>query len=162
MTQLHLDLQSAGERLEPVWTFGGGVPHALLLLRKDVQRHLQICRDELGFRHLRCRGLLSDEMGVLRPDGALDFTQAEEALDVVMGNHFVPYVELTRMPAALSRPGARPGAPPADWGRWYELVHALAERIDARFGCDANEWYFQVWGEAAGPSLSGTPEEYFR
>jgi xylan 1,4-beta-xylosidase len=156
MTQLHLDLQSAGDRVEPVWTFGGTVAHAPLLLRKDVQRHLQICRDELGFRHLRCRGLLSDEMGVLHPDGSLDFTQVEEALDVVMENHYVPYVELAGVPRSL----AQPGAPPEDWGRWYDLVHALAERIDGRYGCDANDWYFQVGDDAS--SWRGTREEFFR
>ena len=87
-----------------------------MLLRKDVRRHLMMCRDELGFRHVACRGLLGDDMGVIGPDGQFSFDRIEPALDWLLENGMVPFVR-------LSQPAA--GAPQV--GRWQELVRALSD-----------------------------------
>jgi xylan 1,4-beta-xylosidase len=47
------------------WEHTVGSDHAPVALRADWQRQLRRCRDELGFRHVRFHGLLSDRMGTL-------------------------------------------------------------------------------------------------
>jgi xylan 1,4-beta-xylosidase len=151
MTQLHLDLNHR-TAIDPVWTFGGSVGRASLLLRPDVRRQVQICRDELGLRHLRLTGLLSEEMAPPRGDGSLDFTKVEAVIDALMEDGYLPFISLS----------AEQSAPE----RWYESVKALATLIDGRYGCDAREWHFEIrraTGEAsagAGEAPGETPRPY--
>src|SRR5436309_3144527 len=120
MTQLHLDLNHR-TAIDPVWTFGGSVGRAALLLRPDVRRQVQICRDELAFRHLRLTALLSEEMAPPRGDGSPDFTKVEAVIDALMEDGYLPFISLS----------AEQSAPE----RWYESVKALATLIDGRYGC---------------------------
>lgn len=101
MTQLHLDLLNLDRLVSPIWSFGGAVASAALLARDDVRQHLLICRDELGFRHVRCAGMLCDAMGVATAEGKLDFVRIEQSLDWLMENNFLPFFQLSGMPASL-------------------------------------------------------------
>jgi xylan 1,4-beta-xylosidase len=151
MTQLHLDLNHR-TAIDPVWTFGGSVGRAALLLRPDVRRQVQICRDELALRHLRLNGLLSEEMAPARGDGSLDFTKVEAVIDALMEDGYLPFISLS---AAQSAPE-----------RWYESVKALTTLIDGRYGCDAREWHFEIQPATAGASAGAgeaageTPRRY--
>ncbi|HEX8915078.1 MAG TPA: hypothetical protein VF796_22190 [Humisphaera sp.] len=159
-TTLHLDLRKADAYLHNPWAYGGGVSSAAALLRKDVQRALLTCRDELGFRHVRFGGVFDDAMKVLRPDGSYDFTTLEVAFDWLMEQGFSPYVGLTGVPAALRTEGS---PNPADVEKWADLCRALAAFVDGRYGCDAQEWHFEVWQEPdRADHWSGTREEFFR
>jgi hypothetical protein len=200
MTQLHIALHGATSYLSNPWAFGVNVGRAALLLRPDVQRQLLLGRDELGFHHVRFGGVFDDALGVLRPDGAYDFSQLEQVFDWLMENGLSPFVVLAGVPAGLATPpgvatatgsaggaAASPGRPatgtgdhsatpvgdpvtaadlpaepasspatdpplPFDAGRWVELVRALAAFVDGRYGCDAQEWHFEVWPGADDPA----------
>ncbi len=56
------------------WEHIIGSGHATLALRADWQRQLQRCRAELGGRHVRFHGLLSDDVGTftIQQDKPLD------------------------------------------------------------------------------------------
>jgi len=45
------------------WEHTVGGDYAPMALRADCQTQLRRCHEELGFRHLRFHGLLSDDMG---------------------------------------------------------------------------------------------------
>jgi beta-xylosidase len=122
-----------------------------MLLRKDVRRHLLMCRDELGLRHVACRGILGDEMNVIGGDGSFSFDAIEPVMDWMLENGLIPFLR-------LAEPEARPDTPAA--ARWRELVTALATHVDARYGCDAREWYFEIvpsagTGDAPGDRAPG-------
>src|SRR3954469_7878759 len=102
MTQLYLDLRSRSE-MTPIWTFGGNVPRAPLLLRTDVRRHLQICREELGLRHVRCHGLLAEPMVAMREDGSFDLANLEQALNGILDSSLMPFFGVSGMPRAMAR-----------------------------------------------------------
>ena len=51
------------------WEHTIGSGHATLGLRADWQAQMRQCHDELGFRHVRFHGLLSDNMGTLIGEG---------------------------------------------------------------------------------------------
>ena len=142
MTQLHLDLQAPTSRVDAVWSFGGRAGPAPLLLRKEVRRHLLLCRDELRFRHVRCEGVLGPEMVAERGDGSLDFDKVEAALDWMMENGLVPFFTLQCPGAGVEAAAGRHS--------WQERVGALAAHVDGRYGCDAREWYFEVCADERG------------
>ena len=58
-------LAAAAAPLTHAWEHTVGSSRALVALRADWQHQLQRCHDELGFRHVRFHGLLSDDMGTL-------------------------------------------------------------------------------------------------
>lgn len=153
MTQLHLDLQNSHTYLNNPWAFGVNVGRAALLLRKDVQRQLLIGRDELGFRHVRFEGGANGRGA----DGSYGFTGLERVLDWLMENGFAPYLVLPGPPGAA----AGDGSPAA--GDWVDGVSGLAAFVDGRYGCDAQEWHFEVWPAPDDPARwAGDQAAYFR
>lgn len=94
--------------------------------------------------------------------------------DTIVGCGCVPFVELGFMPRALTTApagveyeGARAEGwryPPRDYGRWLDLVRALAAHCLDRYGLrEVTRWYWELWNE---PDLAfywrGTVEEYCR
>ncbi len=77
-------LTSAARPLRHVWQHTVGSDHAPVALRADWQQQLRRCRRELGFRHVRFHGLLSDDMGTLISNqGRLlySFFNADQVMD---------------------------------------------------------------------------------
>jgi len=168
MIELNVDWEDQGTPLNRLWEFGGNTCHAPLWLRPDLQRHLEIVRDELGFRHMRCHGMLSDNMGVYNGGGSFDFSKVNAALDSLLHRDMVPFFELSSMPRALARDDKSIceyrfySSPPNDWSKWYDLIAGLMQNLKTRYGVQAlRKWNFEVWNEPNIPFWSGTQEEYF-
>src|SRR5947209_14364348 len=97
-------LSAPGEPLPHVWEHTVGSCHAPLALRSDWQAQLRRCRQELGFRHVRFHGLLSDLGAVVRHGGRLlySFFNADAVVDFLLSVGVRPFVELSFMPEALA------------------------------------------------------------
>lgn len=163
MTQLHLDLHGSTRYLTSPWSYGVNVSHASALLRKEVQRHLIMGRDELGFRHVRFAGIFDDTMAVLQPDGSYDFSRVERVLDWLMEQGFSPFIALNGVPRQLLQAGDAATPAGFDQDKWVDMARALAAFVDGRYGCDAQEWHFEVWPGADNPAIwTGTAADYYR
>ena len=82
------NLEAPGEVLLHTWEHTVGSGHATLALRADWQRQLARCRQELGFRHVRFHGLLSDDMGTLMLENdqlVYSFFNADQIFDLRIG-----------------------------------------------------------------------------
>src|SRR5437764_14639151 len=98
-------LDAPATLLPHVWEHTVGSCHAPLALRADWQAQLRRCRRELGFRHVRFHGLLSDHLGThVRHGGRLidSFFNADRIVDFLLSVGMRPFVELSFMPAALA------------------------------------------------------------
>jgi xylan 1,4-beta-xylosidase len=157
--------------LPHVWEHTVGSCHAPLALRADWQSQLRVSREELGFRHVRFHGLLSDVGAVVRYGGRLiySFFNIDQIFDFLLSVGMRPFVELSFMPEALASGTATVFSyrsnvtPPADYSAWAELIQRLACHWTDRYGIEeVRRWYFEVWNE---PNLSafwaGTQEQYF-
>jgi len=159
MTQLHLELHGASEYLNTPWSFGVNVSCASMLLKKEIQRHLIMGRDELGFKNVRFSGIFDEANSILQPDGSYNFAAIERQLDWLMEQGLSPFVVLDGVPAALTTEGS---PLPADRDKWFDLCRALASFVDGRYGCDAQEWHFEVWPGADNPAVwPDSRESYF-
>jgi xylan 1,4-beta-xylosidase len=167
--RFHLSAPAAP--LPHVWEHTVGSCHAPLALRADWQAQLRRCRQELGFRHVRFHGLLSEAGTLVRHGGQLiySFFNADRIVDFLLSIGMRPFVELSFMPAALASGSATIFSyrgnvtPPADYRAWAELVRRLVAHWAGRYGVDeVRRWYFEVWNE---PNLrsfwAGTQQEYF-
>jgi xylan 1,4-beta-xylosidase len=165
-------LDAPAQALPHVWEHTVGSCHAPLALRADWQAHLRRGRDELGFRHVRFHGLLSDDVGTLvRHGGRLiySFFNADRIVDFLLSIGMRPFVELSFMPTALAsglstvfsyRGNITPPAEPSAWG---ELIGRLVRHWVERYGRDeVCRWPFEVWNEPnLGAFWAGTQEDYF-
>ena len=110
-----------------------------------------------------------------------DWTILDGIFDAYRARGVRPYAQIGFMPQALSthplpyqhewRPGLKYTTigtgwsyPPADYGKWAELVYQWARHCVERYGrAEVETWFWEVWNEPNGASYwHGTPEEFFR
>jgi len=146
-------------------------------LRADWQAQLKVCKDAIGFKYLRCHGVLSDDLGVYHEDAAgnpvYNWQYIDMVYDYLLSIHVRPFVGLDFMPDDLAsvRSGtvnpppndpAHPElkrrvtllwwkanvTPPKSYARWDALIAALVRHWTDRYGADeVSQWYFDIWNE---------------
>ncbi|MEO9168470.1 MAG: glycosyl hydrolase [Aestuariivirga sp.] len=166
------DLTSTTTPLSHFWEHTVGSGHATLALRADWQDHLSRAHKELGFRHVRFHGLLSDDVGTLIAEGDTlfySFFNADQIFDFLLSIGMKPFVELSFMPTALAS-GDQTAfhyranvTPPKKFEDWATLIKKLVSHWVDRYGLvEVKKWFFEVWNE---PNLkvfgSGRQEDYF-
>ncbi len=154
------------------WEHTVGSGHATLGLRADWQAQLKRAHYDLGMRHVRFHGLLSDDMGTLVSEGDeffYSFFNADQIFDFLLSIGMKPFVELSFMPSTLSSGDQTVFhyranvTPPKDFAQWSVLIRKLVTHWVDRYGLDeVRQWFFEVWNE---PNLtafgSGKQNEYF-
>lgn len=154
----------ASGRLTDAWRHCVGTGRFELALRRDYQDSLALVQREIGFRHIRGHGLLSDGAGVYRPyeyQGTRHvrhvFTYVDQVVDAYLGLGIAPLVELGLMPSALASGDQTVFwwrgnvTPPSDHAEWAALVRATVAHLVDRYGLDqVRGWPIEVWNE---PSL---------
>ncbi len=166
------DLRGPPTPLPHFWEHTVGSGYAPLTLRADWQTQLYACRGDLGFRHVRFHGLLSDDLYTLtRNAGELDycFFNIDRIFDFLLSIGMRPFVELSFMPTAIASGEQTVFAyranvtPPTDQEAWRELIRRLIVHLVDRYGTEElRHWYFEVWNEPNQPEFwSGTQEDYF-
>ena len=155
------------------WEHTVGSGHAPLALRADWQAQLRRCHNELGFRHVRFHGLLSDDVGTLfEHDGEplYSFFNIDQIFDFLLSIGMKPFVELSFMPEALAS-GHRTVfhyranvTPPKALKKWAELGSKFVRHCVDRYGVEeVKEWFFEVWNEPNLPEFwKGTQADYFK
>jgi xylan 1,4-beta-xylosidase len=167
------DLKTASEPLPHFWEHTVGSGHATLALRSDWQKQLTRCRRDLGFRHVRFHGLLSDDMGTLTNQNKkliYSFFNIDQIMDFLLSIGMRPFLELSFMPEALAS-GHKTVfhykanvTPPKDHDAWAELIKKLATHWIRRYGAnEVEKWFFEIWNE---PNLkafwTGSKQDYFK
>jgi xylan 1,4-beta-xylosidase len=171
-TQFRCDVSKPFKELNHFWEHTIGSGHAPLALRADWRQQMRRCREELGFRHVRFHGILSDDIGVLmRENGQLlySFFNADQIIDFLLSIGMKPFVELSFMPTALSSGDQiifhyrANVTPPKDYAQWSALMVKLVSHWVERYGLgEVRQWFFEVWNE---PNLTafgtGKQSDYF-
>ncbi|WFE36254.1 xylan 1,4-beta-xylosidase [Micromonospora sp. WMMD975] len=148
-------------RLPGAWRACVGTGRFDLALRRDYQDSLALVQREIGFRHIRGHGLLSDGVGVHRPYEHRGerrvrhaFTYVDQVVDAYLDLGIRPFVELGFMPSALAS-GEQTVfwwrgnvTPPRSLTEWSDLVRATVAHLVDRYGLDeVRGWPIEVWNE---------------
>jgi xylan 1,4-beta-xylosidase len=109
-----------------------------------------------------------------------DWTIIDRIVDTYRERGMKPLFQLGFMPEALSSHSVpyrhfwKPGDnyndiytgwsyPPADYGKWGELVFQLVRHLDQKYGRrEIESWWFEVWNEPDIGYWHGTPDEYMK
>jgi xylan 1,4-beta-xylosidase len=148
-------------RLPDAWRFCVGTGRVELALRRDYQDSLALLQREIGFRHIRGHGLLSDGMGVYRPyeyQGARhvhhSFGYVDQVVDAYLALGIRPFLEFGFMPYELASGDQTVFwwrgnvTPPRDHKEWAGLVRATVAHLVDRYGLDeVRTWPIEVWNE---------------
>lgn len=151
-------------RLPGAWRFCVGTGRFDLGLRRDYQDSLALVQREIGFRHIRGHGVLSDPVGIYRPyehagsrGVRYAFSYLDQVLDAYLELGIRPLLELGFMPKALASGDQTVfwweanTTPPNDRREWTALVRATVAHLVDRYGLDeVRHWPIEVWNE---PSL---------
>ncbi|MFD2797635.1 xylan 1,4-beta-xylosidase [Promicromonospora vindobonensis] len=147
--------------LGDAWRSCVGTGRFNLALRQDYQESLALVQQDIGFRYIRGHGLLSDDVGVLRPyDQAgysgtrYAFTYVDQVVDAYLSLGIKPFLELGFMPEALASGTDTVFwwkgniTPPRDHREWAGLVRATLRHLVDRYGLDeVSTWPVEVWNE---------------
>jgi xylan 1,4-beta-xylosidase len=157
MIQFRFDLAAKGRPLVHHWEHCVGSGRAVLALRADWQAQLAKCRTDLGVRHVRFHGILSDDMGTLvieQDEKVYSFLNADRIFDFLVSIGMKPLVELSFMPRALASGDKTVFSykanvtPPRNLQEWTDLVDRLVRHWVDRFGIDeVATWPLEVWNE---------------
>jgi xylan 1,4-beta-xylosidase len=166
------DVNHKPANLPHFWEHTVGSGHATMALRADWQKQLTRCNRELGFRHVRFHGLLSDDMGTLvneKNSLVYSFFNADQVCDFLLSIGMRPFIELSFMPTALASGSDTVFhykgnvTAPKDYHDWEIFIKKLVKHWVQRYGVsEVSQWFFEVWNE---PNLSAfwkkTQADYF-
>ncbi|TDC33754.1 xylan 1,4-beta-xylosidase [Micromonospora sp. KC213] len=148
-------------RLTDAWRTCVGTGRFELALRRDYQDSLALLQRDIGFRHIRGHGLLSDGVGVHRPYQHRglrrvhhNFTYVDQVVDAYLELGIRPFVELGFMPSALASGDQTVFwwrgnvTPPRSWQEWADLVRGTVAHLVDRYGlAEVRGWPIEVWNE---------------
>ena len=111
---------------------------------------------ELGYELIRVKGILDDDMCVLRRNmwGEIQFcwNYIDEVIDFILSTGAKPLLEFGHMPLLLAKtdPGRtmRPAlsSSPRDLAEWRMLIKNLMEHLRERYGINQmRRWIFNPW-----------------
>lgn len=153
--------ETPGGQLSGAWRACVGTGRFDLALRRDYQDSLALLQSDIGFRHIRGHGLLSDGVGVHRPyeyqggrHTRYAFTYVDQVVDAYLALGIRPFVELGFMPSGLAA-GEQTVfwwrgnvTPPASYPEWARLVRETVAHLVDRYGLDeVRTWPIEVWNE---------------
>ena len=167
------DLKENGEAFPHFWEHTIGSGHATLALRADWQQQLKRCHRDLGFKHVRFHGILSDNMGTLVNENnklIYSFFNSDQVFDFLLSIGMAPFVELSFMPLALAS-GKKTVfkyrdnvTAPKNYAAWESLIYKTVQHWVQRYGLDkVRTWFFEIWNEPNLKSFwTATQSDYFK
>jgi len=150
---------SESEVLIKNWNKMINIGRAKDLLRSDVQKHVQILKDKLGFSYIRFWDILTEDMYIDINDkqGKYNFDMLDRCLDFLVENHLRPYMDLGFKSFKLIRSSkefsqATDLVSPESLKEFdspeiaFRFVTSFISHMVNRYGLEEiEEWYFEVW-----------------
>lgn len=147
--------------LKKPWTNCVGSDRLSTMLRTEYWERFRAVQSVMGFRYIRCHGLLHDELGLVRVDRwegkervFYNFSLVDQIFDTMLNHGVKPFVEWGFMPTALASGDQTVFwwkgnvTPPADGRQWADLVKTLTLHWIDRYGlAEVRSWLFEVWNE---------------
>lgn len=154
--EVAVDTTGKKELLSAHWKRLLNVGYARSLTDGRIQRELRWMQEKVGFEFLRIKGVLDDDMCLLRLDmngnPVMNFAYVDEGIDFVLSLGAKPMLELSFMPSLLAkntfvrsmRGGLVSG--PKDLSRWRNLLCSLMAHLVERYGeKTVSLWLFSPW-----------------
>lgn len=156
VTELALDVTKKKGRLSAHWKRLVNAGYARSLLDGKIQRELRYLQERIGFEYVRVKGILDDDMCLLRLDMngtiVLNYACVDEGIDFILSLGAKPMLELGFMPGLLAENPTvfsmrnEIVSAPADFEKWEKLIRMFMEHLVKRYGRErVSLWLFAPW-----------------
>lgn len=151
--EILVDAKGKGQKLTLHWKRVINAGYARDLLDGGRQGELRYLQETIGFEYIRIKGVLDDDMCILRDDmnrcHVLNYAYIDEVLDLILFMNGRPMLELSNMPRILARDTTvvsmrfSIASYPADVEQWAELIRELTKHLVQRYGIgQVRRWLF--------------------
>lgn len=156
MTEITVDVSGRKQRVSARWKRIINAGYARSVLDGTVQKELRYLQEKIGFEYIRIKGILDDDMCLLRKDMngqiIVNYAYVDEVLDFILSVGAKPMMELGYVPEVLagkrmlkSMRNGIVGAP-ENVDRWRQFIRELVLHIAARYGeRQVRRWLFSPW-----------------
>lgn len=154
--EINIDINGRKPNVASHWNriLNGG--YARSLTDGTIQKEIRYMKEKVGFEYLRIKGILDDDMCVLRTDmngkTIVNYAYVDEVLDFILSVGAKPMVELGCVPGLLAKKTKIPSMRgaifgiPTDIRKWRELLTGLLEHLVSRYGTSTiRKWLFALW-----------------
>ena len=142
--------------LDQIWKKVINIGSAEDLLRSEVQEHVFLLRESLGFTFVRfwnpfSRGMFIDAS---RMGHSYNFSRLDSVLDFLQKYNILPFIELESKPKrVVKNPSSSVvyeiGGEQWEINDWKALMEAFMRHILVRYGGESvNQWKFELWFDA--------------
>lgn len=151
--EITVDMNGKKQKLTQHWKRVINAGYAKDLLDGSRQNEMRYLQEKIGFEYIRIKGVLDDDMCILREDmnrcPVLNYSYIDEVLDLILSVNGRPMLEFSNMPRILARDTSilsmrlSIASYPADVGQWAELIRKLIEHFVQRYGAgQVRRWLF--------------------
>lgn len=151
--EIIVDTRGKRQKITQHWKRIINAGYARDLLDGGRQRELSYLQEKIGFEYIRIKGVLDDDMCILREDmnrcHVLNYAYIDEVLDLILSMKGRPMLEFSNMPRILARDSTvvsmrfSIASYPADVGQWAGLIRKLTEHFVQRYGIgQVRRWLF--------------------
>lgn len=130
------------------------IGEAALLLRSDIQEHVQIMKKELGFSHVRIWNVFSLII-YEHTEQPLNYNKLDRILDFLVGHGFHPYIDLGFKPKVVIQAAGKALIEResellfTSSGSYEKVFRKLVSHLVNRYGIELMElWHFELWHDS--------------
>lgn len=157
------------EKLWDGWGRTINIGSAAALLRSEVQEHVMLLKEALGFTYVRFWNIFAKELFIDLDieDGSYNFTRLDSILDFLLRYGLKPHIELGMKPMKFVRNvqamlREEDAAGFAEKEKWERVLHTMMRHLVHRYGrSELDTWRMEVWFDESRWDLEHAAEEYY-
>lgn len=154
--EINVDISGRKQNLAPHWKRILNAGYARSMTEGMVQEEIRYLQNKIGFEYIRIKGILDDDMCLLRMDMngniIMNYAYLNQVLDFILSVGAKPMIELGYMPQLLAREKAAMSmrhstiSVPNNLKQWSELIRLLMEHLTQRYRQEkVRTWMFAPW-----------------
>lgn len=154
--EITVPMNARKQKISSHWKRMMNAGYAKSLIDGTIQEELRYIQEKIHFEYIRVKGILDDDMCLLREDmnGMIitNYAYVDEVLDFILSVNAKPMIEIGYMPQILAKEktykSMRAGiiSAPESIEEWQKLVKALMEHLVQRYGLGkVGKWLFAPW-----------------
>lgn len=156
MTEISVDISGRKQRISQHWRRIINAGYAKTLSDGTVQKEIRYLQEKIGFEYIRIKGIIDDDMCLLRTDmngtTVVNYGYVDEVLDFILSVNAKPMIEIGYMPEILAEKVSLRSMRNTSFGapksikQWHTFVKELLTHIVARYKPETvRRWLFLPW-----------------
>ncbi|MDO5516170.1 MAG: helix-turn-helix domain-containing protein [Clostridium sp.] len=140
------------------------------LLRSEVQEHVILLKERLGFKYVRFWNIFSEQLliDISNESKRYNFSRLDSILDFLVEHGIRPHIELGQKPKRVYRNiqtmiiGKELNPITIDHDKWNDIITTLMKHLINRYGKnEVDNWKFELWFDERYTNMENFIEEYF-